>query len=52
MILMEAGAEKLRYIVAQAVVIDWRGKVKVIDAEDEAVKVAKRWKTRLGDSQY
>lgn len=46
--LMEADAEKLRYIVAQAVVIDWRGKVKVINAEDEATKIAKRWKVKVG----
>ena len=51
-ILMEAGAEKLRYIVARAVLVDWRGKVKVIDAGDEARKVVKRWKVKAGDSEY
>lgn len=48
-ILMEAGAERLRYIIAQAVVVDWRGKVKVIDAGDEARKIARRWKVKAGD---
>jgi hypothetical protein len=51
-ILMEAGAERLRYIVAQAVVVDWRGKIKVIDAGDEARKVVKRWKVKVGDGEY
>ena len=50
-ILLEAGAEKLRYIVAQAVVVDWRGKVKIIDAGEEARKVVKRWKTRTGGAE-
>jgi hypothetical protein len=50
-ILMEAGAEKLRYIIAQAVLVDWRGRVKVIDAEDEALKVARRWKVRTNATE-
>ena len=51
-ILMEAGAEKLCYIIAQAIVVDWRGKVKIINARAEALMVAKRWKAKAGDTDY
>lgn len=51
-IFMEAGAEKLRYTIAQAIIVDWRGKVKVIDANYEARKSAKRMKLKFGECEY